>query len=383
MTRMRGCLSLALLPCLVAIMPAMAQAPSGVPVTTVMPVRQDVPVVARAIGTVQPNLSVVIRARVDGTLDQVAFTEGQMVKAGDLLAQIDPRGFQAVLDQALARRSADEAALANARADLVRYSDLAQSQVASRQRLELQRANVAQAEAALRGSEATIAAAQLNLSFARITSPIDGRVGLRQIDAGNLVRTADPNSSGIVTVTQIHPIGLMYTLPQDTLPQLRAAMRRGKVPVMAYSSDDKILLSRGELLTLDNAIDPATGTVRLKAIFPNLDDALWPGQFINVRTQLDVKQGVLTLPSIAVQRGQNGLFVYAVKPDGTASVQPVEVDQDNGQLAVVTAGLDGNEHVVQSGQSRLSNGARVIASEAKSPADSKVTGQEATGAPRT
>ena len=246
--------------------PAMGQSGNGVPVTTVRPVREDVPVLTRAIGTVQAFQTVVIRARVDGTLDKVLFTEGQQVQPGDLLAQLDPRPYQAALDQAIARRAADEALLANARGDLLRYTELAQSQVASRQRLELQRANVAQAEANVRGGDAAIAAAQLNLGFTQITSPIAGRVGLRQLDPGNYVRTADPASTGIVTIAQIHPIALIYTMPQDTLPQVQQAMRRGKLQVLAYSSDDRTKLSEGELVTIDSAIDASTGTIKLKAV---------------------------------------------------------------------------------------------------------------------
>ncbi|MBC7800582.1 MAG: efflux RND transporter periplasmic adaptor subunit [Gemmatimonadaceae bacterium] len=346
---------------------AFAQAPggAGVPVTTVLPVRVDVPVTVRAIGTVQAFQSVVIRARVDGTLDKVFFTEGQQVKPGDLLAQLDPRPYQAVLDQALAKRAADEAMLANSRGDLVRYADLAQSQATSRQRLDLQRANVAQAEATMRGSDAAIAAAQLNLSFTRITSPIEGRVGLKLLDPGNYIRAADTGSPGIVTVAQIHPIALIYTLPQDVLPRLQQAMRAGKPMVEAYTSDDRTRLSEGELLTIDSTIDIATGTIKAKAVFINMDDNLWPGQFVNVRTRLDVRRDALTLPSAAIQRGQSGLFVFVVKPDNTAALQPVELSQDDGVTAVVSRGLDGAERVVLAGQSRLAVGTRVAATDAK------------------
>jgi multidrug efflux system membrane fusion protein len=344
-----------------------AQAPSsaGVPVTVVLPVREDVPVLARAIGTVQAFQSVVVRARVDGTLDKVLFTEGQQVRPGDLLAQLDPRPYQAALDQAIAKRAADDALLTNARGDLVRYADLAQNQTASRQRLDLQRANVAQAEATVRGDDALISAAQLNLTFTRITSPLEGRVGLRQIDPGNYIRAADPASTGIVTITQIHPVAAIYTLPQDILPQLQQAMRQGKLQVTAYSSDDRTKLSEGELLTIDSAIDASTGTIKLKAVFANLDDNLWPGQFVNVRTRLEMRRGALTLPSAAVQRGPEGLYVFVVKPDNTAASQPVEVGQDDGHAVVVAKGLSGGERVVLAGQSRLSIGALVVATEPK------------------
>ena len=338
--------------------------PNGVPVTVATVTRQDMPVLQRAIGTVQAFQSVVIRARVDGTLDRILFTEGQRVKPGDVLAQLDPRPYQAILDQASAKKAADEAQLANARGDLVRYSDLAQSQVASRQRLDLQRANVAQAEAAVRGDDATIAAAQLNLSFTRITSPIQGRVGLRQVDPGNFIRVADPNTTGLVTIAQIQPIALIFTLPQDSLPQVQAAMRRGTLPVLAYSSDDRTLLGEGELLTIDSTIDATTGSIKLKAVFANPDDNLWPGQFVNVRMRLDIRHDVPTAPSAAVQRGSNGLYVFVLKPDSTVGVQPVDILQDDGKIVQIAKGLDGGERIVVAGQSRLSNGARVTATEA-------------------
>lgn len=343
--------------------PAHAQSASGagVPVTVVSPVREDVPVLARAIGTVQAFQSVVVRARVDGTLDKVLFTEGQQVQSGDLLAELDPRPYQAALDQATAKRAADAALLANARSELVRYADLAQSQAASRQRLELQRANVAQAEANVQGDDALVSAAGLNLSFTRITAPLAGRVGLRQIDPGNYVRAADPASAGIVTITQIHPVAAIYTLPQDTLPQLQQAMRQGTLQVIAYGGDDQTKLSEGELLTIDSAIDASTGTIKLKAVFANLDDHLWPGQFVNLRTRLETRRDALTLPSSAVQRGPGGLYVFVVKPDDTAALQPVEVGQDDGRAVVIAKGLNGGERVVLAGQSRLSIGASVVA----------------------
>ncbi len=345
--------------------PAAVNASPVVPVSVAAVTRQDVPVLARAIGTAQAFQSVTLRARVDGTLDRVLFTEGQRVQPGDLLAQLDPRPYQAILDQALAKRAADEAMLANTRGDLVRYTDLANSQVASRQRLDLQRANVAQAEANVRGSDAAIAAARLNLGFTRIVSPIEGRVGLRLVDAGNFIRVADPNSTGIVTIAQIQPISLLFTLPQDSLPKVQAAMRRGKLAVAAYSSDDKTLLSQGELLTTDSAIDTTTGTIKLKAIFGNNDDALWPGQFINVRLRVDTRTNVPTVPTAAIQRGPTGLYVFVLKPDTTVGLQPVEVEQDDGHVAVIAQGLQGGEFVVVAGQSRLSNGARVAVSEPK------------------
>jgi len=341
---------------------AVAQVPS-VPVTTTVPLRRDVDVMQRAIGTVQAFQSVVVHARVDGTLDRVLFAEGQSVKPGDLLAQLDPRPYRAILEQAVAKRASDNAMLANARSDLVRYTELAQSQVASRQRLDLQRANVAQAEASVRGSDGAISAALINLSFTRITAPIEGRVGLRGIDPGNFIRAADPNSPGIVTIAQIHPIALIFTLPQDALPTVQAAMRRSALKVIAFSSDDKIRLSEGELLTIDSTIDTSTGTIRIKASFPNMDDSLWPGQFVNVRVRLSVLHDAMTLPTQSIQHGPSGLFVYLVKPDGTTMVQPIDIAQDDGRLAVVTGGLKGDERVVLAGQSRLGIGTHVTTTE--------------------
>ena len=353
--------------------PALAQTPAappsggggGVPVTTVAAGMQDVPVILRAIGTVQAFQSVLVRARVDGSLDQVMFTEGQLVKPGDVLAQLDPRPYQAILEQAMAKKGADEAVLANARLELIRYNDLALSQVASRQKLDSTRAAVAQSEAAVRGDDAAIAAAQLNLGFTRIIAPIEGRVGLRQIDPGNYIRAADPNATGLVTIAQIQPISLVFTLPQDALPKVQTAMKRGKLPVTAYSSDDRTKLSEGELLTVDSSIDITTGTIKLKASFANKDDNLWPGQFVNVRMRLDVRKGVTTIPSVAVQRGPNGMYVFAVKPDNTVAVQAIEVEQDDGQTAVVAKGVAAGDRVVVAGQSRLTNGVRVAVTEQK------------------
>ncbi len=334
--------------------PALAD---GVPVQVAPVSRQDVKVFLRNIGTVQALASVLIRARVDGTLDSVAFTEGQDVRAGDLLARIDPRPFAAAYAQAVAKRAADSAQLANAKRDLDRSQSLARSQFASRQTVDTQSASAAQLEATVQGDDAAIASAKLNLDFASITSPIDGRVGLRQVDPGNLIHASD--AAGIVTVTQIRPIGVIFTLPQDTLPQIHSAMDRGTLPVTAFASDDRTELGRGELLTIDNAIDPATGTIKLKTVFPNTDKRLWPGQFVNAHLETETLKGALVVPSSAVQRGPDGLFVYIVKPDQTASVQPIEVRQDDGHVAVVVKGVDVGAMVVTSGQSRLQNGARV------------------------
>ena len=344
--------------------PSLAQT-GGVPVTVALAQRQDVPIVARAIGTVQAFQSVLVRARVDGTLDKILFTEGQMVKPGDVLALLDPRPYQAVLDEAVAKRAADEANVLAARSDLKRYTDLAASQVASQQKLEQTKAAVAASEASVRGDDAQIAAAQLNLDFTRITSPVQGRVGLRLVDAGNYIRAADTASTGLVTIAQIQPIALTFTLPQDQLPAVQAAMLRGKLQVAAYSGDDKVRLSEGELLTVDSSIDASTGTIKLKAVFSNDDNHLWPGQFVNVRLRLATNAAATTIPSPAVQRGPNGLYVYLVKPDSTVVAQPITVGQDDGQIAMIVNGLEPGSKVVTTGQSRLTNGTQVATTPTK------------------
>lgn len=332
-------------------------APPSVPVQIATAQRQDVPVVLRNIGAVQAYQSVLVRARVDGTLDKVLFREGQKVKVGDKLAIIDPRLYQAALMQAQAKRSADEAQLVNAQHDLSRYNNLARNDFASRQQVDTQIATVAQYQANIAGDDAAIATARLNVEFCNIVSPIEGRTGLRLMDAGNLVHATD--TQGIVGITQIHPIALTFTLPQENVPQVQAAMARGALPVQAYTSDDRTLLSIGHLLTIDNSIDQTTGTIRLKAEFANVDDKLWPGQFVNARLQLDTLRNVVTVPSIAVQHGPNGLLAYILKPDGTVATQPVEISQDDGQNVVITKGVDEGVQVVTNGQSRLQNGSHV------------------------
>jgi multidrug efflux system membrane fusion protein len=338
-------------------------APPAVPVTTVSVTRQDVPVLLRNIGSVQAFQSVLVRARVDGTLDKIFFQEGQDAKPGDKLAEIDPRPYAAALAQAQAKKAADHADLANAQADLARYSTLVQKDYASRQQLDTQRSMVNRLQASLAADDAAIATAALNLNFCSITAPIEGRVGIRMVDVGNLIHAND--ASGIVTITQIRPISVLFTLPQDDLPQIHAAMAHGTLPVLAYTADDKTELSRGELLTTDNAIDQTTGTIRLKAVFANADNRLWPGQFINARLQVGMIQQALTVPSRVVQRGPSGLYAYVVKPDSTVAMQPIETGQDDGELAVVSKGLDDNAQVVVRGQARLQNGTRVAATPAK------------------
>ena len=332
----------------------------GIPVTVAAVTRQDFPILLRNIGAVQAFQSVMVRSRVDGTLEQVFFNEGQDVKRGDRLALIDPRPYAAALAQAQAKKTFDLVQLENARRDLARTQSLVRNDFASRQQLDTQTALVGEDAATLVADDAAIAAAQLNLDFCTITSPLDGRVGLRLVDPGNFIRASDTTASGIVTIAQIHPVALVYTLPQDALPRIQEAMARGKLTVFAFTPDDGTLLGTGELLTTDNAIDPTTGTIRLKAVFPNQDNRLWPGQFVNVRLQLGVHRAALTVPSVAVQRSQSNLYVFVVKPDSTVAAQPVELGQDDGRTAEVTKGLDDGATVVVNGMSRLENGSSVV-----------------------
>ena len=334
------------------------------PVTVTTASRQDVPMWLKGLGTVQAYYAVQLRPRVDGTLTQVPVKEGQDVKKGDLLAVIDPRPYQAALDLVLAKRQQDQAQLANAQADLARYSSLVRGDFASRQQLETQQAMVKQFSAAIQGDDAQIEAAQLNLSFSYITAPFDGRIGLRTVDPGNIVRSAE--LTPIVSVMQIQPISVIFTLPQDSLPAVMRAMEKHPLDAVVYASDNKTELDRGVLLTPDNSIDTATGTIKLKATFPNSHSSLWPGQFVNVRLLLGIESNVVAVAAISVQHGPNGLFVYQVGPNETVTVQPISVSRQEGEVYVIASGLTAGSVVVATGQSRLQAGARVTVREAQS-----------------
>jgi multidrug efflux system membrane fusion protein len=347
---------------------AEAQAPDDppVPVSVARVIRQDVPIWLRGLGTVQANYSVQLRPRVDGTLTEVPVAEGQDVKQGDLLAVIDPRPYKAVLDAALAKQQQDQAQLANARADLARYASLVRQDFASRQQLETQQSLVKQFTAAISGDEAQIESAQLNLSFCYITSPFDGHVGLRNVDPGNVVHSAE--ATPIISVTQVQPITVTFTLPQDDLPAILGAMGAHPLEVLAYASDNKTELDSGALLTVDNTIDAATGTIKLKARFGNVHRALWPGQFVNARLLLGTDAHVVALPAAAVQHGPDGLYVYAVGPNDAITVQRIEVTRQEGGVYVVAGGLDEGAVVVTAGQSRLQAGTHVTVRDAPAAA---------------
>jgi membrane fusion protein, multidrug efflux system len=334
-----------------------AAADPAVPAVIAKAMRQDVPIYATGIGSVQAYQSVLIRARVDGTLTQFPVREGQEVKQGNLIAVIDPRPYQAALDQATAKKAQDEALLANARLDLTRFQSLSTQDFASRQQVDTQQALVNQLVGAVAGDSAAIEAAQLNVGYCFIMSPVDGRVGLRQVDPGNLIHATD--TTGIVTITQIHPISATFTLPQQELPRVQADMANGAAPVLAYASDDRTELGAGTLLTPDNMIDPSTGTIRLKATFPNKDGKLWPGQFINAHLQIGTARNAVTIPPAAIEHGPDGLYVYVVKPDTTIALAAVGIGYQTDKLAVVTSGLAGDENVVIAGQSRLQAGTKV------------------------
>jgi multidrug efflux system membrane fusion protein len=343
--------------------------PAAVAVSTAPVVRQDVPIYLEGIGTVQAFYTVKLTAQVNGELTQVAFHEGQQVKRGQLLAQIDPRPFQAALDEARAALAKDNAQLANARKDLARYVYLQPKKLASQQQVDTQRATVGELKAQTEADQAAIESAATQLSYTRITSPIDGRTGMRQVDPGNIVHSTDAN--GIVVLTQLQPITAIFTLPEGTLEAVADSMSRGPVPIVALAPGGT-QLDRGTVKLIDNQIDQTTGTIRLKAVFPNPKLKLWPGQFVNLHLLVSTDENALTIPAAALQRGPDGMFVYIVRPDSTVAMQPVTVANNSETTAVVTQGLEAGQQVVTSNLFRLQPGApvRVLTSPAKQPSAS-------------
>jgi multidrug efflux system membrane fusion protein len=338
-------------------LPQAQAAPQAVPVDTATATRQDVPITLSGLGTVQALNTVTVTARVDGQIQKIAFTEGQDVRAGDLLAQIDSRPFQAALDQAVAKKAQDTATLQNAELDLKRFQNLAQKEFATGQQLDTQKALVAQTQAAIQGDQAAIDNARTELDYTTIKAPIDGRTGFRLVDQGNNVHATD--TTGIVTIAEIHPISVIFTLPEDQLHSVQQALSAGPVQATAIADDGKTVLAHGHLVLADNMIDQTTGTARFKAEFPNTDNALWPGAFVNVQVLLATQHNALTIPSVAVQRGPDGLFAYVVKPDARVEARPIQVGVNTGAFAVVDNGLTPGESVVTVGQYRLEPGATV------------------------
>jgi multidrug efflux system membrane fusion protein len=331
--------------------------PPPIAVDTADVAAADVPIYVSGLGTVQAFYTVTVTARVDGQLQKVAFTEGQMVHKGDLLAQIDPRSNQAAFEQALATKAKDLAQQTNARRDLDRYTLLQPQDLASKQTVDTQRAMVDQLGAQIKIDDALIDNARTQLDYTRITSPIDGRTGIRLVDPGNIVHAAD--TTGIVVVTQIHPISVIFTLPEEDLSAVNAALAAGAVGVTIMSRDGATVLDQGTLSLIDNEIDQATGTARLKAVFGNAHDTLWPGQYVNARVLVRTLHDVLTIPSTAVQLGPHGPFTYVVKEDSTVEVRELKIGQESGALTVVNSGLVLHEKVVTSNQYRLQAGVHV------------------------
>jgi membrane fusion protein, multidrug efflux system len=336
---------------------AQASASPAIPVTVGVVTAKDLPLTLQGIGTVQAYNSVTIKSRVDGQIVGVDFTEGQEVTAGTELFQIDPRPYAAALAQAQAAQAKDRAQLQSAQADLERYSKLLAHGFQTRQSYDQQKALVAQLEAAIDGDQAQIDSAQLNLGYTRIRAPISGRLGARMVDIGNLGRATD--NAPLVTVAQVRPIFVSFTLPQQSLDEIKAQQGKAPLTVEALSAGDDRELGRGKLTLIDNTIDAATGTIHLKAQFDNEKERLWPGEFVNVRVMLGVRAGVPTVPSETVQQGPDGYVVYVVKPGDTVARRSVQVAAIQNGIAAVTEGLSPGERVVVSGQYRLTNGAHI------------------------
>lgn len=328
-----------------------------VPVTPGTAEARDMPVYVRGIGTVQAFNTVAVKSRVDGQIVKVDFTEGQEVKAGDPLFEIDPRPFQAALAQANAAKEKDQAQLTSAEADLKRYSQLVGPGYQTRQSFDQQKGLVGQLQAALKADQAAIDNANLNLTFATIRSPIDGRLGARLVDIGNLVHAADNTS--LVSITQLKPIFVTFTVPQDQLERIRKSAAAGPVEVQAVSADDQTQLAAGKLTLIDNQVDPATGTIRLKGTFDNADEALWPGEFVNTRLVVGVDKNAVTIAARALQRGPNGEYLFVIKPDMTVEIRNVEVAEVENGIAAIGKGLSPGEQVVVDGQYRLDQGSKV------------------------
>ncbi|CAL1241243.1 MdtA/MuxA family multidrug efflux RND transporter periplasmic adaptor subunit [Candidatus Methylocalor cossyra] len=344
--------------------PEARRAPPPVPVVTAPAVREDFPVYLTGLGTVTAFHTVTVRSRVDGQLVKVAFREGQMVREGDLLAEIDPRPFQVQLTQAEGQMARDRAQLRLARIQLERNRALLSRDYIAQQQVDSDLATLDQLEGAVKADQGQIDAARLQLTYTRITAPLSGRIGLRRVDPGNLVQAADPN--GLAVITQLQPIAVIFSLPQDVIPRIAPKLGSGEtLPVEAYDRDMKIKIASGTLLTTDNAIDPNTGTLRFKAVFPNQDNALFPNQFVNARLLADTLRDSVVVPAAAVQRGPDSKFVYLVRDDSTVTVRPIVAGPTEGDRTVVEKGLAGGERVVVEGVDKLREGARVTAAEAE------------------
>jgi len=333
-------------------------ADTAVPVLATKVATRDVPIYLDGLGTVQAFNTVQVRAMIDGPLIEVRFREGQDVRKGDILALIDPRPTQATLDAAVAKKQQDEASLANARLDAGRYAKLAATAYSSAQQSDTARSQVSQLEAQVRGDQAQIDTARTQLSYTSIVAPFDGRVGIRQVDVGNIVHAGD--TTPITVLTQLKPITVVFTLPQQSLPAVAAAMQDGKPQVLALQSGSaREPLDRGELAVLDNQVDSTTGTIKLKATFPNTALKLWPGGFVNVRLLVQTERGAITVPPAAVQRGPRGTYAFVVNPDMSVKRQTITVGHEDEQASIVLSGLSPGDLVVVDGAQRLNDNSKV------------------------
>jgi multidrug efflux system membrane fusion protein len=338
---------------------ATAAAPPPVPIVAGVVAQHDVPIYLSGVGTVIAYNTDVVRAQIQGQIISINFTEGQTVHAGDLLAQIDPRPYQALIEQYQGNLERDQAQLTNAEANLTRYTQLGDKGWATPQLLETQKAQVGQLQAAIKTDQALIDSAKVELSYTRLTSPIDGVVGIRQIDVGNIISPTTTN--GLVVVTQLDPISLIFTLPETVLPKIQQQEERSKapLPVLAYSQDDTMQLDQGVLGLVNNEILQTTGSIQLKANFPNKARRLWPGELVNARLLVDTRHDGLTVAASAVQQGPNGAYVYAIDSNNTVQNRPVKVAQISGGQALIDSGLKANEQVVVDGQYKLQPGTHV------------------------
>jgi membrane fusion protein, multidrug efflux system len=334
-------------------------APPPIPVTAAAAVQRDVPIYYDALGTVQALNTVALRAQVNGQIISINFRQGQEVRQGDVLAKIDPAPYKAAFDQAVSKKSQDEATLIDAQKDLARFKTLVQRDYETQQNVDAQQAKVDQTKSMIDADQAAIEAAQTQLNFATITAPIDGVVGFRQVDLGNIIHTNDV--SPLTVLTQIRPCTVIFTLPQSNLGPVREAMLQGTVPVLAFDQDDKQQLAEGHLLLINNQIDQTTSTIQLKAEFPNEDERLWPGEFVRIRLLIQTRKDAITIPPVAVQHGPSGLYAWVVKADNTVEQRTIETMPVNNDTAIVTKGITAGERVVVNGQYRLDVGSRVDA----------------------
>lgn len=369
-------------PAAAAAQSAASQAAAKIPVTSFVVKKADFPVRAYGLGVVSPFKTVTVKSRVDGQIIKVFFKQGQMVKEGDPLLEIDQRPFTAALEQAVAKKAQDEANLRNDRLNLERFQKLAKQQFETQQNLDTQQALVDQMIAQVKGDEAAIDNAQTNLGYTSIKAPISGRTGFRLVDPGNIVHAAD--TTGIVTIAQLQPIAVQFTEPEEQLQAIDKAFDAGEVPVEALTSDGTRTLSQGRLVVMDNSVNQATGTISLKARFDNKDNALWPGLSVTTRMLIDTRKDVIVVPQDGVQHGPSGLFAYVIGDNGKVSARPIKVSQSGDANAVVSEGLNVGDRIVVAGQSRLFDGALVEEAPAAAPmADASATATQATSGTKT